>query len=48
MSLSVMADKADEYRQYAQECFEAAERMHSEDRLMLKHWGYRARTIIGF
>jgi hypothetical protein len=31
MSLSVMADKADEYRQYAQECFEAAERMHSEE-----------------
>jgi hypothetical protein len=31
MSLSVMPDKADEYRRHAQECFEAAERMNNEE-----------------
>jgi hypothetical protein len=31
MSLSVMPDKAHEYRRLARECFDAAERMHSEE-----------------
>jgi hypothetical protein len=26
-----MPDKADEYRRHAQECFQAAERMHNEE-----------------
>jgi hypothetical protein len=33
-----MPDKADEYRQHAHECFQAAERMHSdEERKILLH-----------
>jgi hypothetical protein len=38
MSLSVMPDIADEYRRLAQECLEAADRMHNEEeRKILLH-----------